>query len=30
MVVEAAEAVLDVLEGRMPTHVFNRKELVGH
>jgi D-3-phosphoglycerate dehydrogenase len=28
MAVGAAEAVLDVLEGRMPVHVFNRAELI--
>ena len=28
MAVAAAEAVLDVLEGRTPDHVFNRKELM--
>jgi len=28
MAVAAAEAVLDVLEGRKPAHVFNRKELM--
>jgi D-3-phosphoglycerate dehydrogenase len=28
MAVAAAEAVLDVLEGRTPAHVFNRKELM--
>ena len=30
MAVGAAEAVLDVLEGRRPPHVFNRKELINH
>ena len=30
MAVDAAEAVLDVLEGRTPTHVFNREELRDH
>jgi D-3-phosphoglycerate dehydrogenase len=30
MAVGAAEAVLDVLEGRTPAHVFNRKDLMGH
>jgi len=30
MAVAAAEAVLDVLEGRLPAHVFNRNELMDH
>jgi phosphoglycerate dehydrogenase-like enzyme len=28
MAVRAAEAILDVLEGRTPAHVFNRNELM--
>ncbi len=30
MAVRAAEAILDVLEGRTPAHVFNRNELMDH